>query len=57
MVLGSDDMALANLSLEASWLLREASLVDAIEDVDDSLKTRAVWNSRDINWERKKSVR
>ena len=50
-------MALVNLSLEASWLLREASLVDAIEDVADSLKTRAVWKSRGINWEWKEGVR
>jgi hypothetical protein len=51
MVLGSDDMALTNLSLEPSWLVREASLIDAIEDVVDSLKARAVWKSRDMKWE------
>jgi hypothetical protein len=50
-------MALANLALEPSWLFSEASLIDAIDDVVDGLKTRAVWKSRDIRWRWKESAR
>jgi hypothetical protein len=50
-------MALANLALEPSWLLREASLIDAIDDVADGLKTRTVWKSRVIRRRWKESSR